>query len=341
MPVTIVVGGQYGGEGKGNITAYLALKDKADILVKTGGSNSAHYFGKRSDLWKVRMMPSGSNFGPQLIVFPPGCLIHPPTLFKELNLLTYQNKIIIDPNAGIIKQSHIDSQQNNSFYNEVGSTKTGTGAASADRSRRTLTLAKNEASLKDYITDTAEKLFFEIKEGKKIIVEGCQSFGLSNYHGDYPYVTSRDTTAGALIGQIGIGFKNINCIIQVIKCFPTRNQGGYGKLSKEINLKRSPYALEHLKEMGGGSYDGVDSVRRVALFDFEVVEKGILANTPDILALTGLDRLKAVQKEKQIETHYGTPKEFIRQIETRLNLPVALEGWGPFVDDIVDKRVQE
>ncbi|GIW55210.1 MAG: hypothetical protein KatS3mg082_1614 [Nitrospiraceae bacterium] len=42
MPLTVVVGGQYGSEGKGNVTSYLALRDNVDIVVRCGGPNSGH-----------------------------------------------------------------------------------------------------------------------------------------------------------------------------------------------------------------------------------------------------------------------------------------------------------
>lgn len=50
MGVTIVIGGQYGGEGKGKITSHLALKDNIDYVVRCGGPNSGHtvdFRGKR------------------------------------------------------------------------------------------------------------------------------------------------------------------------------------------------------------------------------------------------------------------------------------------------------
>ena len=337
MPLSIVFGGQYGGEGKGAVTAYLAKKDSVDILIKTGGPNSAHYFGYRSNLTKVRMIPSGSNLGPKYIVFPAGCLIHASTLFKEIRELGFSGKIVIDPNAGIIDQSHIESQKNDDFYNKVGSTKTGTGCASAMRSKRRLGLAKDHAQLKPYLDDASEFVYNSLQNGKSALVEGCQSYGLSNFHGDYPYVTSRDTTVASLIGQIGIGFKFVNCVIQVIKCFPTRNQGGNGILPKEFKLNDIS-SMDPLIEHGGGSYEGDDIIRRVGLFDFDIVERSIRANTPDRIAITGLDRLKSMQNRPEVKKHYGTPSKFVELVEKRLGLPVALESWGPYLENMIDKR---
>src|SRR5258707_731924 len=136
MPLAAVVGGQFGGEGKGAITAYLVVQDKVEILIKTGGPNSAHTFGKNGQIMRVRMVPCGANFGPSTIVYPAGCLIHLETLFFEIRELNYTGQILIDPRAGIVENSHIEEQRQDSFYHHAGSTLTGTGAATAARSRR-------------------------------------------------------------------------------------------------------------------------------------------------------------------------------------------------------------
>src|SRR5689334_2901756 len=93
MPLTIIVGGQYGGEGKGLITAYLVARGDADILVKTGGPNSAHSFGNGQSMFRVRMVPSGANLGSSAFVFPAGCLIHIETLLNEVADLDYHGQI--------------------------------------------------------------------------------------------------------------------------------------------------------------------------------------------------------------------------------------------------------
>src|ERR1700722_10706460 len=124
MPLTLIVGGQYGGEGKGLITAYLAQNDQTDLLVKIGGPNSAHSFGVGDRIFRVRMVPSGSNLGPSVIVFPAGCLIHVDCLFEELESLGYSGKVIFDPHAGIVDSETVAAQQADPFYASVGSTMT-------------------------------------------------------------------------------------------------------------------------------------------------------------------------------------------------------------------------
>lgn len=338
MSLIITVGGQFGGEGKGLISSFIAQKDKISILVKTGGPNSGHTYGFNRKIYKVHMIPSGSNLGPSFIVFPPGCLIHPQTLFYELNQINFKGSILIDPNAGIIEQMHISEQKNDQFYEIAGSTKTGTGAAISMRAKRRLRLAKNETSLQPFLVDTVSELYKALQKNRTILVEGSQSFGLSNYHGDYPYVTSRDTTVGSFLAQIGLGPKFILKTILVLKCFPTRNRHGNAEMPNELKIEQDAVFKKNLTEFGGGDYTGGDTQRRVGLFDFDIVNRAVLANSPDLIALTGLDRLKAIENHSVIKKHYGSIKDFIFKIEKKYKIPVAIEGWGPFVENIIDKR---
>ena len=59
MPITVVVGAQFGGEGKGKIVSHLSTADDVDFVVRCGGPNSGHtvdYSGFRIGL---RMLPAG------------------------------------------------------------------------------------------------------------------------------------------------------------------------------------------------------------------------------------------------------------------------------------------
>ena len=219
MPLIFVGGGQYGGEGKGLISTAISYWDNQDILVKTGGPNSAHTYKLLGKIHTYRMIPSASTFGNNSIVFPAGSLIYPAQLKKELGLAKFKGKVIIDPNAGLIEYSHIKTQESDVFYQYGGSTLTGTGAASAARSLRRLSLVKESGLDKEItdsynveITNSQEYLASQYREGKKILVEGSQGFGLSNYHGNYPFVSSRDNTVNGLMAQVGLGPNFIDTI---------------------------------------------------------------------------------------------------------------------------------
>lgn len=341
MPLSIVVGGQFGGEGKGAITAFLVVKDKHSILVKTGGPNSTHSFGKESWLARVRMVPCGANLGPSTLVYPAGCLIHVETLFSEIRQLNFVGKIVVDPKAGIVEAVHIKQQQEDSFYNNAGSTLTGTGAASAARAQRRLRLARDEPKLAEFLGDAQMFLAKAIDTGKGVLIEGSQSFGLSNYHGEYPYTTSRDTSVGSFLGQVGLGIEYVDEVILVVKCFPTRNRVGSGPLPFELSEEFVVAHADSLEEHGGGTYGEVGPRRRIACFDFEIARRAIIANTPNYIAVTGLDRLASLQSEKSINEHYGTPADFLSSLEKELGLPVGVQGWGPYIENIIDTRMDK
>lgn len=339
MSLTIVVGGQYGGEGKGLITAHLVSRGDADILIKTGGPNSAHSFGNGNSMFRVRMVPSGANLGASTIVFPAGCLIHVDTLLNELVALGYRGRILVDPNAGIIDSGTLAAHRADPFYDGVGSTMTGTGHATSRRALRRLTLARDEPRLVRYLHDT--KLFVSeaLRQGQRVVAEGAQAYGLSNYHGEYPYVSSRDTTTGEVLAQVGLGPQFLDTVILVIKCFPTRNQGGAGALPHELPPEFVASHATVFDEAGGGSYNTPDRTRRVALFDSEIVKRACIANTPHAIALTGVDRLSALLYEPLVRTHYGkTTAKFVKFVERSCGCKVTMMSSGPHVTDVAARR---
>ena len=84
MPVTIVVGGQYGSEGKGKVCAYLAEKEKADIMVRCGGSNSGHTVYHNGKPVIFRHLPSGALNTNCRLLIPAGAYIDLDVLFHEI-----------------------------------------------------------------------------------------------------------------------------------------------------------------------------------------------------------------------------------------------------------------
>lgn len=334
MSVTIVVGGQYGGEGKGAVAGFLAHTGQFQYLVKTGGPNSSHSFGQIGAMSHVRMLPSGAQFGSSGLIYPPGCLIHVATFVEELSMLKNSNSIYVDHRVGIVTDAHMSTQKSDEFYYQAGSTRRGTGAATAERARRRLSLAGNEPALADYLCDTLAVLKAAIKDEDDVLVEGGQGYGLSNYHGEYPYVTSRDTTAASILGQTGIGIRHVKDVVMVVKAFPTRNPEGQGSLAYELFLDRHPDIKEHLSEYTTPSSWGGPRRRRVGMFDFDAYERACFANTPTMVAVTGLDRLAKCLSCTPIRDHYKSADAFTRKLSDIAGCPVTLEGWGPFISDM-------
>lgn len=339
MSVSIVVGGQYGGEGKGKIVSFLTMRDRPDIVARASGPNCRHRVGLgNGTLYDLRLIPASvvANHGRMLL--GPGSLIHIPTLLEEMDFFHCHNSVGIDYKAGVIEEAHISQQTAMLHYGEIGTTYSGTGTASAERCLRRLKLARDCDSLYPYLTDVPMDIYRAIQAGNCVLVEGGQSFWLSNYHGDYPYVTSRDTTAAACASQLGIGPRHITEIVLVIKCFPTRNSSG--RLPSEIYNPENHPALcmaEGVEGLPGPSQRTVR--RRVGRFCPEDVVRAAVVNSATQIALTGADAYDpscAYANEKEKLTH--RVRALIEEIEDSVQVPVTLVSTGPFPAHTVDLR---
>jgi len=170
-----------------------------------------------------------------------------------------------------------------------------------------------------------------INSGKKVLLEGTQGLLLSLFHGTYPYVTGRDTSASAICSEAGVGPTKVDDVLLVFKSFITRVGAGPlpGELTKEEALKRGWF------ETAAGT--GRD--RRSAPFNFELAKKAVMINGATQAALTKLDILYPQCKgAKEFDNLPEEAKQFINEIEKRTGIPVVLIGTGPDALDIVDRR---
>jgi adenylosuccinate synthase len=100
MPVTIVVGGQYGSEGKGKVTALLASRVQSPWLVRCGGPNSGHTVTIAGEDVVLRQIPCCSDPTQAYFCVAAGCVVDEPLLLHELDLLGIdRRRIIVDPRA--------------------------------------------------------------------------------------------------------------------------------------------------------------------------------------------------------------------------------------------------
>ena len=107
--VTILVGGQWGDEGKGKIISYLALKDKPDIIARSGvGPNAGHTVIHNGKKYALRLTPSGFINKKARLLIGAGVLINPEVMIDEITNFKVKDRIGIDKRAGIIASSHIE-----------------------------------------------------------------------------------------------------------------------------------------------------------------------------------------------------------------------------------------
>src|SRR5580704_5951502 len=85
MSLWVVVGGQYGSEGKGKISAFIARKENIDICVRCGGPNSGHSFVDDNGYnVVVRQLPTGFVNPRTRLLIPAGALIDPSIVKQEI-----------------------------------------------------------------------------------------------------------------------------------------------------------------------------------------------------------------------------------------------------------------
>jgi adenylosuccinate synthase len=202
-----------------------------------------------------------------------------------------------------------------------------------------LRLAGQITDLKDYITTVNEEIMKEHYNGKRIIIEGTQGFGLSVYHSPYyPNATSRDTTAAGFLSEVGISPFLVSDIIMVIRTFPIRVAGNSGEMKSEIDWKtvtqESNYP--HLIQ----EYTSVTKQnRRVARFDYDIIFKALLANKPTKIALMGSDYLNYRNKGlKRFGALDKKARHFIEEFEIKCGFGINIIGTGPSDDEIFVKN---
>ncbi len=331
MPVTVIVGGQFGSEGKGKTAHFFACEAQADVVVRVGGSNSGHtVIDASGNPIILRQLPTASIIPHVYCVLCAGSYIDTSVLLKEIERVgLIPERLLIDPNAMIITDSEQQQEQSNQLRVRIGSTLSGTGAAVGRRIERSesVKLAKDEPLLKAYIKSVVPFMREFLDNGKRIIIEGTQGFGLSLVHSpDYPYVTSRDTTASAFLSEAGLSPLDVDQIVLVLRAFPIRVAGNSGYLPNEIDW--DTVSLESGSKRSIIEYTSVTGlVRRVARFHPEVVRKAIMVNQPTHIVMNHLDYIDASS------TDFNQPSEkvasFIRNIESMIGLPIDYLGFSP------------
>lgn len=331
MPSTIVVGGFFGDEGKGKIISYLAIKDRPRVAVRGGaGPNAGHTIEYNNKKYKVRMLPSAFLNKETRLLIGPGVVVSPEVLLKEIEEFGVSDRAFVDFQCGIIEESHkkVDSQGR---LKELGTTGSGTGPANADRAMRTLKLAKDIDSLALYLEDVPNAVNFALKQNEKVLVEGTQGTFLSLWHGTYPFVTSKDVTAGGICSDIGLGPKNVDDVMIVFKSYVTRV--GTGPLKNELSPEQT--LAKGWQEVGTVT----GRPRRAAEFDFELAKRAVMLNSATQIAITKLDVIFPACTHMDSFLDLSSPaKHFIKSIEDSLKVKVTLIGTGPDVNDVIDRR---
>jgi len=143
MSSVVVIGAQWGDEGKGKIVDYLA--QKADVVVRySGGSNAGHTVVVEGVAYKLRLLPSGILYSDKLCVLGNGVVINPGVVLQEIKSMKAQgvdmSRLVISDRAHVVLPYHqrIDELQEAALGDaKIGTTKGGIGPCYMDKMART------------------------------------------------------------------------------------------------------------------------------------------------------------------------------------------------------------
>ena len=143
--------------------------------------------------------------------------------------------------------------------------------------------------LRPYICESGKLLNELVDAGKTILFEGAQATLLDIDYGTYPYVTSSNCTAGGAVTGSGVGMKNVDRVLGVMKAYITRV--GSGPMPTELAYETSEGRI--LTEQGYEYGVTTGRRRRCGWFDGVIARYSARVNGLTHLALTKLDVLSA------------------------------------------------
>ena len=331
MPVTIVVGGQFGSEGKGKVAHWLSREQGATYAIRVGGPNSGHTAVENGSTVVLRHLPTPVLTGDVIGVIPAGAYVDIQVLQREIEEVGLRrDQLLIDPAAVIIDDAMREEERESGLLEDIASTGQGVGSALAKRTMRcsSVTFAGDTGSLRGFIRlDLARILADALNKKQRVLVEGTQGFGLSILHGgQYPYATSRDTTAAGALSEAGLSPRDVDCVALTLRAFPIRVGGNSGPLPLETNW-------EYVRVRSGANRDLTESTtvtnrpRRVAMFHKDIVLRAMSVNQPDLLFLNHVDYFDYSVHEQ----HYLTclAARDVYEIECRLGRKIDNVGVSP------------
>lgn len=342
MPVTVIVGGQYGSEGKGKVAHFLASEMDAAVAIRCGGPNSGHtVVDPNGNPIIFQQLPTAAILPNIISVLCAGSYIDLDILLSEIEIAGVDpNRLLIDPNAVMITADDKEKERKGELTKSIGSTGSGTGEAVLQRIKREpgIVFAKDVKELTQYVGDTKSFFRTQLHKNERIIVEGTQGYGLSLLHSEhYPYVTSRDTTAAGFLAEVGLSPLDVDDVILTIRAFPIRVGGNSGPLPQEIDWET--ITKESGSEVLISEYTSVTrKLRRIARFDADIVRKAIFVNNPSRIVLNHLDYLDVSCLSLNMIT--DKVHDFVKKVETAINRKIDYLGFGADKLDAYTSKVR-
>lgn len=327
MTALVVVGTQWGDEGKGKVVDLLARR--ADLVVRfQGGSNAGHTVVIGHQQFVLHQIPSGILRPGVRCALGNGMVVDPWSLLEEMDSLRRQGvelegRLFISERAQVVLPVHrwIDRR----VGGRIGTTGRGIGPCYVDKAGRRglrmvdlmepevlaerLQLIAQEGGfpedleveeavrdqrlvaerLRPFVADVSSLVNEELRAGGHVLFEGAQGALLDVDHGTYPFVTSSNTVAGAACTGCGVGPTRIDRVLGVAKAYTTRV--GEGPFPTELHDEVG----ELLRRQGGEYGATTGRPRRCGWFDAVAVRYAARVNGLDGLVLTKLDVLDGLR----------------------------------------------
>lgn len=352
MSNRVVVGLQWGDEGKGRVVDFLARE--ADIVIRyQGGANAGHTVWLNNQKYVFHLVPSGILHPGKTCIMGGGMVVDIQTLLKEINELnargiSTEERLFLSPRAHLVLPQH--KRAEGSWEERIGTTLQGIGPAyaqkyarlgvriadlyedgleeklrisSSDEDTQGLALRLTELGerIRPYVRDVDLVLHRALKEGKNLLFEGAQGTLLDIDQGTYPYVTSSHTTAGGACVGTGVGPTRIGEIIGVTKSYTTRV--GNGPFPTELGDDLGGLLQREGKEYGATT----GRPRRCGWLDLVTLRYACEVNGVERVALTKLDVLDRTPRVKLCVA-------YLYKGERIEDFPLSLEGCEPIYEEL-------
>jgi adenylosuccinate synthase len=324
--VRVIVGTQFGDEGKGRAIELLA-KDVSVVARYQGGANAGHTIWVGDQSFVFHLIPSGAVYPHIACIMGNGMVIDPLQLIDEMKTLKSQGielegRLFISEQAHMIMPYH---KLNDDLDGTIGTTRKGIGPCYEDkyarRGIRAVDLLNPEVlkrklkanvgscpdlgfdqiydqyvafgrTLNSFITDTVLLLNRWIDEGKEVLLEGSQGLLLDIDHGTYPYVTSSNPHSGGACSGLGISPTKIDEVIGVTKAYTSRV--GEGPMVTTL----PPELEEKVRNKGQEFGATTGRSRRCGWLDAVAVRRALKINGVNRIILTKLDVLDQMPEIK-------------------------------------------
>ncbi|MGD8937134.1 MAG: adenylosuccinate synthase [Thiogranum sp.] len=338
----VVIGTQWGDEGKGKIVDLLT--DRASAVVRfQGGHNAGHTLVIEGKKTVLHLIPSGILRVGVRCLIGNGVVLSPSALLEEIGMLEAggvpaRERLGISESCPLILPYHIALDQAREVARgkkAIGTTGRGIGPAYEDKvSRRGIRLGElldpqhfterlrevmeyHNFSLQHYfkaqpvdyqqvldealaqgeliapmVEDIPGTLHALRDDGKSIMFEGAQGALLDIDHGTYPYVTSSTTTAGGAASGSGVGPRDLDYVLGIVKAYTTRV--GAGPFPTELFDDDGQYLGEKGHEFGATT----GRQRRCGWLDIVSLRRSLRINSVTGMCMTKLDVLDGMERVK-------------------------------------------